>query len=258
VDVPSRPLRPGLFGVAAVYLGYAAIAIRALVQSSPGPLLPWYVGLLAVFLILFSAVWWRPVWLHAYFVLQSIVVLGLLTLNPALDFVTAYFVLLCYQAGLFLGGRTRWAWVGAFMALIAGSLMFFYGPLQGLALALTSMAICVVFPAYVIANAEIETARAESQAVLAELQVKHRQLQAYADQVEVLAAVEERNRLARDLHDSVSQTMFSILLHARSTQLLLERDPAQVRSQLGQLQDLTHSALAQMRGLIAQLRLQND
>jgi signal transduction histidine kinase len=136
--------------------------------------------------------------------------------------------------------------------------MFFYGPLQGLALALTSMAICVVFPAYVIANNEIETARAESQAVLAELQVKHRQLQSYADQVEALAAVEERNRLARDLHDSVSQTMFSILLHARSTQLLLERDPAQVRSQLGQLQELTHSALAQMRGLIAQLRLQND
>jgi two-component system NarL family sensor kinase len=75
---------------------------------------------------------------------------------------------------------------------------------------------------------------------------------------------EERNRLARELHDSVSQTMFSIILNIRSTQILLERDPAQVRAQqvraqqvrtqLEQLQKLTQSALAQMRSLIAQLR----
>jgi signal transduction histidine kinase len=72
--------------------------------------------------------------------------------------------------------------------------------------------------------------------------------------VEELAAMEERNRLARELHDSVSQTMFSLLLATRSAQILLERDPVRVRPQLEQLQELTQSALAQMRSLIAELR----
>jgi signal transduction histidine kinase len=90
--------------------------------------------------------------------------------------------------------------------------------------------------------------------MLGELQDTHRQLQAYADQVEELAAMEERNRLARELHDSVSQTLFSIVLHTRSAQILLERDPPRIRPQLQRLQELTQNALAQMRGLIAQLR----
>jgi signal transduction histidine kinase len=192
--------------------------------------------------------------LHVYFALQSAIILILLSLHPQLDFVTALFVLLCYQAALVFAGRTRWFWIGLFVLLIGGSLMFYLGPLQGLALGLTSMAAGIILPAYVIANRETEAARAKSQAMLGELEATHRQLEAYAGQVEELAAMEERNRLARELHDSVSQTMFSLLLATRSAQILLERDPVRVRPQLEQLQELTQSALAQMRSLIAELR----
>ena len=90
--------------------------------------------------------------------------------------------------------------------------------------------------------------------MLSELQETHRQLQAYADQVEELATIEERSRLARELHDSVSQTLFSIVLNTRSAQILQERNPARVKPQLEQLQELTQNTLAQMRSLIAQLR----
>ena len=72
--------------------------------------------------------------------------------------------------------------------------------------------------------------------------------------MEELAAIEERNRLARELHDSVSQTMFSIILNVRSTQVLLQRDPTRLRPQLETLQKLAQSALVEMRSLIAQLR----
>jgi signal transduction histidine kinase len=216
------------------------------------------VGLHVVWLILFTVVLWRPgirsELLHLYFALQSAIVLALLSLNPELDFVTALFNLLCYQAALVFTGLPRWMWAGLFVVLIGGSLMFYLGPLQGLALGLMPGAVCVVLAAYVIVNEEIERARASSHAMLGELQDTHRQLQAYADQVEELAAMEERNRLARELHDSVSQTLFSIVLHTRSAQILLERDPPRIRPQLQQLQELTQNALAQMRGLIAQLR----
>ena len=66
--------------------------------------------------------------------------------------------------------------------------------------------------------------------------------------------MQERNRLARELHDTVSQLIFSISLTARSAQLLLKRDPARVPEQLNRLQEMTTDALSQLRSLITQLR----
>ncbi|HMQ56206.1 MAG TPA: sensor histidine kinase, partial [Anaerolineae bacterium] len=101
---------------------------------------------------------------------------------------------------------------------------------------------------------QAEAARQEGQALLAELQTAHRQLQAYAAQAEELAVTKERNYLARELHDSVTQTIFSITLTAKSARILLERNPAQAVTQLDHLQELAQSALAEMRTLIFQLR----
>ena len=71
-------------------------------------------------------------------------------------------------------------------------------------------------------------------------------------------ALEERQRLARDLHDSVSQALFSMTLQARGAQLALEKegiDPAgAVGRRLGDLRELTEGALAEMRMLIFELR----
>lgn len=252
-----RPSRPGML---AAYLIYAAVVARtlALAETDIRDLLPWYLGLFSIYLVLFTAVLWRPglhpVLLHLYFFIQSAIVLALLSLPTHLDFLTTPFVLLSFQAALVFTGQTRTAWIGVFVLLTGGSLMFYLGALRGLALGLIPMAGCIVYPAYVTISHGIEKARAESQAMLDELQETHRQLQVYADRVEELAAMEERNRLARELHDSVSQTMFSIVLNIRSTQILLERDPARIRPQLEQLQELTQNVLADMRSLIAKLR----
>jgi signal transduction histidine kinase len=64
----------------------------------------------------------------------------------------------------------------------------------------------------------------------------------------------ERSRLARDLHDSVTQTIFSMTLTTEATRQLLERDPSRLLSQLDRLQELSKSALAEMRSLIFELR----
>ena len=90
--------------------------------------------------------------------------------------------------------------------------------------------------------------------MLAELEQAHQTLQEYATQAEELAAARERNRLARELHDSVSQVIFSVTLTSQAARLLLERDPERVPEQLDRLQDMTGSALGQLRALIAQLR----
>ena len=74
------------------------------------------------------------------------------------------------------------------------------------------------------------------------------------EQAQELASLEERRHLARELHDSVSQTMFSIVLNIRSAQILLERDPTRIRPQMEQLQELTQNVLTDMRSVISKLR----
>jgi signal transduction histidine kinase len=73
-----------------------------------------------------------------------------------------------------------------------------------------------------------------------------------------VATLEERQRLARELHDSVTQGLFSMTLHARSVQLQLEREgiprDSRVAQGIQQLNDLTQGALAEMRALIFELR----
>ena len=73
-------------------------------------------------------------------------------------------------------------------------------------------------------------------------------------QAEESAAAMERNRLARDLHDAVSQTLFSASLIAEILPRIYERDPEQGRERLEELRQLTRGALAEMRTLLLELR----
>ncbi len=250
--------KPGRIAIGVMCLLFMAEIARTLTSPHVGNLTARYLALFAPRIILFVVVLWHPdlpnLVLHVYFALQSALILALISLNPEIDFLCALFNMLSYQAALVFTGRTRWLWTGILALLVPGSLMLFMPPLRGLALGLSTMAFAIVLPAYIVVNEELARARAESQALIGELQERHQELQTYAGQVEELAVLEERNRLARELHDSVSQTIFSIILNTRSAQILLERDPARVRPQVEQLRTLTQNALAEMRGLIAKLR----
>jgi signal transduction histidine kinase len=251
-------------GVIALYVFCGAMFLRALVfiYIDFPYLFPFYAGLAVIFLLLFIAVSLRPSLptrtLHIIYLTQSIIIITLEALPPHLDFLTALFILLCYQMALVLNGKNRWIWCGIFCVLILTSLVIWFGWIQGLALAMTPIAGCIVILTYAIANREEEHANKVSEVILRELQEKNTQLQIYTAHVEQIAAIEERNRLARELHDSVSQTIFSIVLNTRSTQILMERQPEKVRSQLEELQMLSQEALAEMRSLIAQLRPENE
>ncbi|NDI36474.1 GAF domain-containing sensor histidine kinase [Chengkuizengella sediminis] len=70
-----------------------------------------------------------------------------------------------------------------------------------------------------------------------------------------LALIQERNRLARDLHDSVNQLLFSLVLTVRGTKEMTEDQD--IHEMLNYMQDLSQDALKEMRALIWQLRPQN-
>lgn len=69
-----------------------------------------------------------------------------------------------------------------------------------------------------------------------------------------LAVLQERQRLARELHDSVSQALYGIALGAKTSQALLKRDPLKVSEPLDYILSLSEAALDEMRALIFELR----
>ena len=73
-------------------------------------------------------------------------------------------------------------------------------------------------------------------------------------QAQRVAALEERQRLARELHDAVTQTLFSASLIAEVLPEMWEHDPARSRRLLQDLQQLNRGALAEMRSLLLELR----
>ena len=74
------------------------------------------------------------------------------------------------------------------------------------------------------------------------------------DQSRELATLEERNRLARELHDSITQSLFSLDLHAKAVAKYLGHDNERAEAQLWQLRQLTRDVLQEMRTLIFDLR----
>ena len=70
--------------------------------------------------------------------------------------------------------------------------------------------------------------------------------------------MEERRRIARDLHDSVSQALFSTVLHTRTAQKALGQEGVSSSGRVGQslsaIADLTKSVQSEMRALIFELR----
>lgn len=74
------------------------------------------------------------------------------------------------------------------------------------------------------------------------------------EQAQELAALEERQRLARDLHDAVSQTLFSASLAAEVLPRLWERKPEEGQRCLEEIRHLTRGALVEMRTLLLELR----
>jgi signal transduction histidine kinase len=69
-----------------------------------------------------------------------------------------------------------------------------------------------------------------------------------------LTVMEERNRLARELHDSVIQTLFSAVFTAEAAGELLERNPTRARAEVQRLQELAKEAVREMRSLVFELR----
>jgi signal transduction histidine kinase len=253
-ETPARYYRGGYL-VGFLVAGVAAMRIILFYQGTSRLVA---MALLAVYGLLYTLEpllssrvrWFRFV----YFPLQAALVVILSNLHPFLDFTGVLYIPISVQALRAFSRRVSMVWIALLAALVTVTPVLGMGWAAGLAFALLLLAGGGFLLSYDLLYSRTQEDQEESQALLADLEQAHQKLQAYAAQAEELAAVRERNRLARELHDSVSQLIFGITLTSQSARMLLERDPARVPEQLDQLEQMTGSALGQLRSLIAQLR----
>ncbi len=100
-----------------------------------------------------------------------------------------------------------------------------------------------------------DTAKDELGALARQLNVMAGQLEGLLALRERLAVMEERNRLARDLHDSVTQALYSSTLYAKAaTRQLSAGEMEKARAHLAEMTATTQQALREMRLLIHELR----
>jgi signal transduction histidine kinase len=234
------------------------VALRGLITFLGQPALALAVLLLFIYALLYST---EPLILtrwhgyrFLYFPLQTVLVVVLNNLRPYLDISNLLYITLSVQTLHAFTRRQAMGWMGLFAVLITATQVVGLGWVDGLARSLMVLGGTAFLVSYDLLYAQTRSDQAKSQLLLVELQQTHQKLQEYAEQADELIAARERNRLARELHDTVSQLIFSVTLTARSARLLLERDPARLPEQLDRLQEMTSSALTQLRSLIAELR----
>lgn len=241
----------------AATLYFIAVLLRTFLTYQGTPELGRGLALLMAALVLFIS---EPVisrrWSYyfpIYLLLQTMLVFVLLSMQGSADFYATLLGIFSMQAMLNLDPKVGAAWIGA-CAISMGLLMLpAYGS-QAIALALIYTAANIFLGAYALVVRREQAAQEQQLKLADELQAANQRLQDYSAQLEQLAVARERNRFARELHDSVTQTVFSMTLATQSAVLLYERDPGRVSDQLERLSHLVHSALAEMQALISALK----
>ncbi|WP_414581334.1 sensor histidine kinase [Scytonema sp. PCC 10023] len=90
-----------------------------------------------------------------------------------------------------------------------------------------------------------------------DLAIAHQQLRQYAFQAEELAAVQERNRIARDIHDSLGHALTALNVQLQTAVILWQQEPVRVEPFLRQAQQLSVTAMQEVRKSVRALREDN-
>jgi signal transduction histidine kinase len=235
---------------------FAAAALRARLVFRDSPLRDQILLLLAAWLVAFIASIFlahRTMPVSALLIGLEVLIILILLLTTRTDFFAFLFAIPCMQVMQQFSTRGIVAVLGLTSVLTFLSLIRLRGVLDALGIALVYFGGSGLLVVYIAATRRARLIQAHQQVLIGELQQANRQLELVTQQLQQLAAGRERQRLARDLHDSVTQTIFSMTLTTQSALLLLNRDRKQVGAQLERLNALTQSALFEMQVLIARL-----
>jgi signal transduction histidine kinase len=237
---------------------FGSAVLRSLLAYQDTPAQAQSLGLLSLGVVLFiferhfSRKW--PISFYIYLIIQVVLIVTLLYMPEPSDYFAMLFSVLAMQLMQHFEPKQGVIWIVMFAPIMFVPLMRNYVESQALAFTLVYTAVSAFMAAYSLATRRAQQERSRTEALALDLQEANEELQSYANQLERLAVTTERNRLARELHDSVTQTIFSMTLTTQSALMLLERDKSQVQDQLSRLYELTRSATSEMQTLMSELQ----
>jgi signal transduction histidine kinase len=236
---------------------YAYVAILAVVTflSADNPVQRWLgLGLMLAFAAALSrtprsdAPEWQA---HLYLGVQTLIVVGLIILLWPNFFL---FYILSVQAMILLPPRRGLIWMVGFIVVAIGPIVYEEGWPDGVFDALLIGFGFFFIGAFAYTRMWAEEARYESQQLLKELQVAHRQLQEHAERAEALAVAEERNRLSRDLHDTLGHRLTVAVVQLEGAERLIPGDPNRAAHMVATVREQIREGLGELRRTVATLR----
>lgn len=151
----------------------------------------------------------------------------------------------------------RWRWP-VYAAAIGGLALPVYiasGSWSAALIAALTFGAAVVFVVvFVHLTIQAEAAQQRSETLAEELEQVNQQLAAYAVQAEELATIQERNRLAREIHDNLGHYLTVINVQIQAAQALIGKDPDRAAQALVKAQQLTQDGLSAVRQSVSALR----
>ena len=248
-----------------------AIGYLITVLTTPPELTPVNFLTFTVLQVLYCAVLW---WLARKHLSERLVALAVVLLS-LLTLATGWLGLTGLQWDWLLYLVTASVYFGALSlrkAIVAGALLYLsmmvnLGFLDQWQWSHIYPSLLSLFPAYIFVAVfslvlhilSVQKERAETlvhqlEESNAELEEAHRQLQKYASEVEELAVVRERTRLAREIHDTLGHYLSILTIQLETISKLQERDPARAAVEIAEARRVASQSMQEVRNAIAALR----
>ncbi len=186
-----------------------------------------------------------------YLAVQAGLLLGLMVIDQEFTFLG---IILGPAVFLLLPFRTAFVVLGIYCLAIEALVVWHANALRALYPGLAQVIATFAFGYVYYLQDRAEESRDRTQVLLDELRQAHQKLSAYAAQVQESTTAEERNRLARDLHDSVKQQAFAASAQLGAAQTLLESDPPAARDHLQKAAALLDEVRRELGLMIYELR----
>ncbi len=239
------------------YLAIIAVTILGIQFFETGPLRVIALILLASFAILFARMPEKsnPAWqLHLQIGVMAAIVAALMYLSPHWSIFPMLFFVLSPTTMMTFPNAIGLRWIIIF-TLITGIIFRLSADWATTFMTLLPFAAGYwFFGAFARAMKTAEEARNQSQRLLGELQETHTQLQAYAAQIEELAIAEERNRLAREMHDTLGHRLTVAAVQLEGAQRLIPQNPQKAETMVATVREQVREGLAELRATVATLR----
>ncbi len=192
-----------------------------------------------------------------YLAVQSALAFSIVTLGGSIGPLLALYMGLVGETIGLLRGKPRWMYI-AVAAILGLSLLNYFLQVSRSEwywwfLVMLPMTFFVIV--YVVLYSRQAEARVQAQKLLQDLEGANRQLTEYADRVEDLTIAAERQRMARELHDTLSQGLAGLILQLEAADAhLAASHPERARSILEQSMEKARDTLKEARQAIDDLR----